>query len=445
MKNFLHLSALAFLMIGFTGCDDDSEKIAQPSRIDFDEEVSNFNEADVKNTISLTFTRPTAEASTITIQVASNDLAKFTFSPAAQGGLLVLEIAKGASSASFDVMPINNTTLDGNKTITFTITEMTGSLTTGQKLEQVVSWIDDESPASVTFASAVSSVKESEQTGKIITLNFSHAVPGEGTVVLALNENAGYGTAFTTEPAFTNNTLELSIAQGATSVSFKVLPTNNELFNVARDVNFTAEARGAVAPGAGKTHRLTITDDEMSGMAKGYSTNWSTWHVGKTFHYAEDGKIASVEWTQGTLSWTDTYHYSSTGELEKIVKSTGREILYIRENGRIVKEEERANNVLKKYSLFGYDDAGNIGEVAIYHLQPDGTFSHSQHFLYFYYTNGNVYKKQAYHPIGDNPDDYVLLTEDTYESYYDDVNLFGIEIIPGQSIQPNLPAAYTHK
>jgi hypothetical protein len=131
--------------------------------------------------------------------------------------------------------------------------------------------------------------------------------------------------------------------------------------------------------------------------------------------------------------------------LDKIVKSSGRVVSYIREGGKIVKSEEHVGDVVKRYTLFGYDQANNVGETAIYDRQPDGSLVHSLHFVYLYHANGNVYKKLAYYPVGTDPDDFVLLSTDTYEQYLTTPNKFGIEILPGKSIQPNLPATYTHQ
>ena len=439
MKKFLRLSAAALVATSFTGCED-AESI-QPSRINFEVEATNFSEADEKNTISLTFTRPASGPGTISLRLTSDKLDKFTFSPEPLDGLLTLKVAKGATTASFNIMPINNPVLDGHKQITFTLEEVSTMLTIGPIQERIAQWIDDESPAVITFADGTSTIDETVGTGKVVTLNFSHGAPGEGTIKLTLPENSGYGTTFITEPAFINNQLQFDIAAGVTSASFKVIPADDALFNASRVINFSLEASGVLTPGTIRTHQLTITDDELAGMAKGYSTNWTTWQVGKTFRYTEDGKIGAVDWAQNGLSGTDTYYYSTTGDLEKIVQSTGREILYIRENGKVVKSEEREQNVLKKFSVFGYDDAGNIGEVAVYYRQPDGSYPHSLHFVYLYYTDGNLYKKQAYQPVDD---DLVFLSEDVYDSYLQNRNMFGLEIIPGQSIQPNLPSSYTH-
>jgi hypothetical protein len=69
----------------------------------------------------------------------------------------------------------------------------------------------------------------------------------------------------------------------------------------------------------------------------------------------------------------------------------------------------------------------------------------SLHFVYLYHLNGNAYIKLPYHPVGDKPENFVLLSTDTHEQYLTTTNMFGIEIIPGKSIQLNLPATYTHQ
>ena len=137
-----------------------------------------------------------------------------------------------------------------------------------------------------------------------------------------------------------------------------------------------------------------------------------------------------------------TYVYNATGQLEKIVKSSIREEIFLREGDRIVKSEEYTNSVLTKYTLYGYDVAGNVAEAAVHYRQPDGTLILSTLLVYLYYTDHNVYKVLTYSiPKGSN--EQVLTGTKTFDNYIDVENPFPmVDILPGHNAQRKLPTSY---
>jgi hypothetical protein len=86
---------------------------------------------------------------------------------------------------------------------------------------------------------------------------------------------------------------------------------------------------------------------------------------------------------------------------------------------------------------------GNIGEVAVHHRQPDGSFIFTLDFVYLYYTDGNLYKKMTYSPVENG--EPLFLSTDTYEYIADSVNPFPIEIVYGQPAQSKLPSMFRHQ
>src|SRR5690606_19318601 len=115
------------------------------------------------------------------------------------------------------------------------------------------------------------------------------------------------------------------------------------------------------------------------------------------------------------------------------------------DQNRITRSEEFREGVMKKYSIYSYDQAGNIGEMAIFHRQPTGEFVMSSLFVYLYYSNSNsVYKRLTYYPLGD--DEYAVITEQPYE-YFSQIlpwNPFPmVDILPEVNAQPLCPSRYT--
>jgi hypothetical protein len=274
----------------------------------------------------------------------------------------------------------------------------------------------------------------------------SQASTGTGAVDISITtENAVYGEHFTTIPAAFNGKITLAVEQGIEHLQVKVIPINNESINTDRVLQFTiTDAKGAVEKGTMLQHTLTITDDELAGISKGYTSTGGGWTYKRNFSYREDGKVSKVYWEQSTpgyLGGTYTYHYSENGTLVKMTESAYTETIYTTENGRIIKSEKFTDGVLKQYTLYGYDDAGNIGEVANYYRQPDGQMKLGLVFVYLYFTDGNLYKQLTYNP-GEDGEEYTLISTRTYENYLPNDNAFPIELLPNVSSQPNLPGSY---
>ena len=158
--------------------------------------------------------------------------------------------------------------------------------------------------------------------------------------------------------------------KGKSSVVFNVFPIDDLLYNEQRSISYTiVGADGGLKKGADLQHDLKITDDELGGYGKGYEVAGGGWRYKRVYEYNDDGAISKVYWDQYTPGHTGgvyTYVYTATGKLEKIIRSSGREEIFVREGDRIVKSEEYTNSVLTKYSVYGYDVAGNVAEAAVH-------------------------------------------------------------------------------
>jgi YD repeat-containing protein len=160
-----------------------------------------------------------------------------------------------------------------------------------------------------------------------------------------------------------------------------------------------------------------------------------------------DGTLAQVKWEQstpGTLTGVYTYHYDANGNLIKSTDNPVQETVYTWEGNQITKSERIKNNELVEYNLFGYDEAGNVGEVAQFNKQPNGDFVMSLLFVYLYYTDGNLYKQLTYNPNGSQDiEDFILISTYIYDNYLNVVNPVPmLEIIPNRPTQLNLPHTY---
>jgi hypothetical protein len=448
MKTHTLIATMA-IALSLCSCDHDAEVALRPSVATFSLEAVSFSENDEIQNVIIALSKPAAQAGSLSVGVESAALNHFEISPAPQNGIISIVVPQGSTTVKFTIRSIDNKAIDGTKLVNFTLLDATRGLQIGTRNRFSSTWLDDESPARVSFALARTTQFESASAGSVITLTLSHAVPGDGTVgIHFVNDKAAYGRDFMTHPDAVNNTLVLPVLAGATSISFTIDPLNDALFNADRTVTFTINSVSAVLEkGLQLSHEFTITDDELAGKAKAYYTQaGSGWSSKRTIFYTLDGSVDRIAWenqTPGTSTGAYVYQYDNAGLIESVTKSSVTYVKYIRENGRIVKAEEYDNNELDQYTLYGYDAMGNIGEVAIYDRQSDGRFVFSLDFVFLYYADGNLYKKLAYNPVeGGEP---VWLSTDTYENYIDAVNPFPLEIVYGQPIQNKLPSNYRHE
>lgn len=191
-----------------------------------------------------------------------------------------------------------------------------------------------------------------------------------------------------------------------------------------------------------------MVDVELMNKPKGYETNSGGWRMKRTYEYNEAVDIARIHVIQNTLNWTETYHYDQQGVLTKIIESASKETRFSRDaQGRITQSEKFNAGVLKAYTLYSYDDAGNVGEAAVFDRQPDGEYVMSTLFVYLFHSNTNqLYKRLTYYPV-EGGEDFDLIQEETYEYYikpyhYPNNPFPMVEILPGINVQPFYPSKY---
>lgn len=438
-------------------CSDDSildkptEDPTEPGpvqniQIQFEASEKVLSENKAAQTISIMLNKPAARNGNVIIQVASTQSDAFSIYPEMEAGAIGLAIPAGSTSVSFAVTPDNNYLLDGSKKIIFTLLSVTEgfSIGTGNQLNATIT--DDEGPVQINFTNGEASIEENNTNGSTIPITLSQAAPASGFAEISFSsENAIYGEHFTTVPQAVNGKISIAISSGAEQVNLKIIPVNNESITGARKIDFTLSAfTDAFQKGDNYNLAITITDDDLAGVSKGYTISAGSWGYKRYFSYRPDGKISSIFWEQrtpGLSSGTYAYEYNASGTLVKMTETPYTHTQYVTENERIIKTEKYTDGVLKQYTLYGYDDAGNIGEAAIYYRQQTGELKLGLLFVYLYYTNGNLYKQLTYTPV-EGTEEHALISTRTYEHYLANENPFPIELLPNVNSQPNLPASY---
>lgn len=449
LKLFFALT-LAMVLIS---CEDEDIRVkpetpvAGPVLAQFAQQTISLSENDSPKEISIVLDKAATKDGIVTINLTAENMNSFITSPTLVDGKIQLQVLSGQGSAKFSFTPVDNNVLNGNQSVDFTIAAVTEGFTIGTKKILSVTLADNESPAQVSFLTELGSTLENAATVSTVAIGLSHSSPGTGTIEISLeSDKATYGIHYTTEPAATQGKIVLPIETGIDQVEFNVIPMNDQLFNGDRDITYTITSTvGSVDKGQSLTHVLKIKDDELFGMAKGYSIGAGSWGYKREYQYNVDGKLSKILWERNTpshLAGTYTYEYDASGNLVRMVESDFTETYYTWENGRIVKEESFKDGIVKKYTLYGYDQAGNIGEAAVHYRQPDGALKLSLLMVYLHRQDGNIYKQLTYSPM-EGSEEYILLSTKTFEDYSNKVNPFSmVEILPNQNTQPNLPLSY---
>jgi hypothetical protein len=446
-NTFLPLRLAILLVFLITGCEEETEKIIPPTTVQFENSLLSIVEDTDKSNVKILLSGPAKIAGELTVQLTTADASRFTTEPAATNNVIKLPVITGESTVSFELRPLNNALLDGDKTIGFTITSITEGFVLGNNKELSATLVDDETPAQVNFTLNAGAIRENNGEGSTVIINLSQNATANGLVHVSVeSDDAAYGAHFATEPALINGKISLPVIVGVSHVQFKVIPVNDELYNKSRTIAYTiTDVEGGVVKGQSLVHELKITDDELTGTGKGYEIFAGNWRYKRNYAYDESGRLLTVHFEQNTPGYsegTHSYFYDAGGKVTKVVESPVRETIFLWEEDRIVKTEEYTNNVLTKYTLFGYDAVGNVGESALYHRQPDGQYKMSFLFVYLYKKDGNLFKQLVHTPI-DGSEDYNLIATRTYDNYLDVENPFPmVEILPNHSTQPKLPSSY---
>lgn len=441
---------LFFAGVAFQSCEE-AEELTSPNApvtVKFPTVNLALSELAGATEITLPLSRPAATNGTITINAYAENENDFTSQPAVEDGKIILPVAAGQSQVKFILTPADNSLYTGNRNLHFTIASVTEGFIIGTEKSLHVTIYENDLPNPVNFVATQASMQEQFAEGLMVAIGFTLQAVADGEVELELINAAGlYGTHFTTEPEAIDGKITLPVTAGTSFLRVKFIPVDNATLNGHKEFAVRiVGATGAVVKGDRLNLNITLVDDELAGKPKSYETGAGQWKVKRAYEYNESGQIARIHVEQNSLSWTETYHYDENNQLKKITKWTSDETIFKRDDqNRITRSEESREGVMKKYTIYSYDQAGNIGEVAVFHRQPTGEFVMSNLFVYLYYSNSNtLYKKLTYYPLPD--DEYELITEETYE-YFSQIlpwNPFPmVEILPGMNIQSLLPSRYT--
>ena len=449
-------SLLFFLIAALSGCDK-SKDLAPPIpsqvTIEFKSAQLVIHENEPHRTVEILLNSPAVKDGMVRLSLDSINQTRFTTEPALVNGQINLPVSKNHESATFKMIPVNNSLFEGNRNMVMTLSQPSEGFRLGQKKSLAFTFIDDDTAGNTPAKSIVNfvlmdgKISEKNHEGQAFTIRFSRPLATNGSLEITVESpNALYGTHFTTRPASVNGKIVLNPAIGKDAASITILPVNNSVINGDMDINLTIiNAGGSIQKGTLLTQPVQIADDELANKPKGYITSGGGWGLKKIYEYNETGKVKRVHIessTPATSARIETYFYNTAGQIVKINTHPQIDVVFTWANGRIIKSETIDHGIMDKYTLFDYDNFGNVSGAANYYKQPNGQFKLGSLMGYLYFADGNLYKSLYYIPR-EGSEEHTLISTRTYEGYIGAENPFPmVEIIPGVKTQHKLPSSY---
>lgn len=222
--------------------------------------------------INVNFSVPVPGNGNLTINLTSANATygtHYTTVPAAVNNAINLPVTPGQNNVAIKIIPIDNFEVGQAKEVSFNLSSFsTNAATIGSLIaKHIVTINDDETPSTVTFASASGTLSEDDATGITVNLAIEPAATAAGSVKISIaSENAVYSTNFTTDPAAVEGLITVPVTQGQPTVSFKVLSVNDTETNAARIIDFNISGGTGIitVPSSGIKYTLTINDDDVA-------------------------------------------------------------------------------------------------------------------------------------------------------------------------------------
>jgi methionine-rich copper-binding protein CopC len=260
---------------GFDGITDNTtwtfstESYSGPkSEIYFSSVDTNVNEDQGTYQINLSLSEPTYAQTAVIAVSSSSEFAitdDYDTAPTLNmGGNIELNIPAGETSISFALDIIDDQIEETDQSITFTIQEVGAALDIGAANEVTITISDNDIVRAISFTEASMSLDEGAGTYTIAVetdgpvtsdQQFKVAIVAGGDFVL--NED------YTLSPSAVSNEIELTLASGASSATFDLIISDDDLAESSESIEFTITAlSGLLTPGQHEQLTITVNDND---------------------------------------------------------------------------------------------------------------------------------------------------------------------------------------
>ena len=268
-------------------------------------------------TVTVTVNRVNGSDGSVTVNYATaNGSATAGSDYTATSGTLTF--AAGETSKTFAIPIINDTAVEGNETVTISLSSPTGGATLGSPANATLTIISDDvatQPGALQFGSATYAANEN---GGTVTITVTRTGGSDGAVSVNYATSNGSATAGSD---YTATSGTLAFAAGETSKTFTVPIINDTAIENPETVNLTlSNPTGGATLGSQATATLTITSDDSSGqpvtvtLQQGVSGYTGTTDVSISTQYAQynegNGLTNFTDAQMGLYQLTGTSGYS---------------------------------------------------------------------------------------------------------------------------------------
>lgn len=305
--------------------------------------------------------------------------------------------------------------------------------------DEAISTPQDESEKDYTSVQFEGNFSMDENGGaRKVIIEFDQPAPSHGEIEIRLHLQEGL--SIQTIPAAVDDIITLNVEKDDENASFSLFPADDNIIKGMKNLSITFRS---MSDGFRKAHNnglsITIIDDELKGKLRFMHEYGS-----REYFYREDGKISKTNYTSEWWFDKENFEYSNEGHIQKIISESGwSDRIFKWQEGKLISSEEFIENNKYAYSLYEYDEDGNISKKSDYQLnQSQTSFIPTSLFEFSYHVDGNLHKKLIYE-YNIIQEEYEHLYTEIYDEYLDKLNLLPLnEIIPGISLHKNLPKSY---
>ena len=222
--------------------------------------------------VDLGITPAATAAGTIMIAVANGAGVSYgaggdyTTTPGVAINIITLNVAAGATTASFNLNITDDVITEPNETITFTITGVTAGLSIGTPTAHTFTITDNDVTPTINFSTLSISVLENAGMQNF-QMSITPAASAAGSVVVQVSNGAGaaygIGNDYLSNPAVIGGNITVNFAAGATAANFSITVLDDAAAEATETVTFTVSTVPAgFAIGGSNTALLTIGDND---------------------------------------------------------------------------------------------------------------------------------------------------------------------------------------
>ncbi|GAA4280781.1 Calx-beta domain-containing protein [Gaetbulibacter aestuarii] len=231
------------LTISFTILDNDDPLVAL---VGFESDSGSIQENDASSTtINMPFDQESTNGGIITIEATGDAVYGTDYTVEGQtSATMTINVPAGATTASINVQPIDNSEYAVDKNIIFTITDVSGGLAIGTTPETTITIVnDDEAPNPTIDFNASNPVTIDEGAGTV-TLNFdiSGTTTADATIEITASGTATVGDDYSFN-GDTTSPYNLMIPAGSSSASLDLVIIDDTTFE--GDEAFTLDMTNA--------------------------------------------------------------------------------------------------------------------------------------------------------------------------------------------------------